>query len=66
MSAAIDPGLAEAIRACGSRPALARKIGMSHYTVNAWHRVPQPWLPAVSLATGFGMRALRSDLWCAQ
>lgn len=58
-----DAGLAEAIRACGSRPALARKMGISAYTVAAWHRVPHSWLAAVSQAMGIPAEVLRPDVF---
>ena len=58
----INTGLAKAVRACGSRHALADKLGINHSAVGKWRQVPEQRLAAVAAATGIAAEDLRPDL----
>ena len=55
MKPLIDDALKAAIKVCGTRYQLAKRIGLTRQAVYAWHRVPPAHWWAVSQACGIPM-----------
>lgn len=63
MSSGREPGLEEAIRACGGVSELARRLGISQPSVSHWQRVPAERVLMVEQASGVSRTILRPDLY---
>lgn len=57
-----DPGLEMAILAVGSVSELARRLGISHSSIEQWERVPAERVPQVHRASGVPKHLIRPDL----
>lgn len=57
--------LHRAIQAMGGKSEMARELGTDRRNVHQWTRVPQPYVSAVSRATGIPRHELRPDLFAA-
>ena len=63
-----NAGVLEAVRRAGSRPALARSLGVSVTAVRKYEQVNCPAERAVQIeaATGVSRELIRPDLWPAK
>jgi DNA-binding transcriptional regulator YdaS (Cro superfamily) len=61
----VNRGLKEAIRAAGSKSALAQRLRVTRGAISQWTRIPVERVAAVEKATGIPRCRLRPDLFLA-